>query len=105
MKQAVTGPIGASWEETGDLEACGGLSGHDGGPCWRTNCCGGVGVGEPFAFGRQPVDVWGVMSGAPVHAKVIDAEVVGHDEDDVGTGWLRRDGSCQYVGHGARAED
>ena len=35
---------------------------------------------------RQGVDVWGVVDGTPVAAKVAVAEVIGHDEDDVGSG-------------------
>ena len=50
---------------------------------WRTDRLRAVRAGEAHAIAGQLIEVWRVMLAASVTRQVVDAEVIGQDEDDV----------------------
>ncbi len=47
---------------------------------------GAVSAGEAEAFGGEAIDIWGVDVGGAVAGHIAIAQVIGHDDDDVGFG-------------------
>lgn len=44
---------------------------------------GRIGISEANTLGRQCVDIWGVVKGAAIAAKISPAEVVDEEEDNI----------------------
>ena len=68
----------------GDAEAGRRLTGHHGGTSRGADGRGGIGVGEAHAFGGEAVQSRGIQMGVAIAMEVPPAEVVCHDDDDVG---------------------
>ena len=69
-----------------DREAVLIAAGEEGGARGGTDAAVGVGLGETDALGGEPVEVGRLVVAAAIAGEVGVAEVVGHDEEDVGPG-------------------
>jgi hypothetical protein len=58
-------------------------------PGWRADGSG-VGIREAGAFGGQTIQVWRGVNRIAVAGQILRAEIIGHDQEDVGA--LRRVG-------------
>ena len=76
-------PLLHARDVVGQRDASRGLAGHDACSRRRAHRARGVGVGEPHAASRQPIEVRGLVEAAAVAAQVHPAHVVDQDEDDV----------------------
>ena len=61
----------------------------------------GVGVGEPNPRFREAIKVRRPVRVTAITAQPVDADIIGHDEDDIGTGW----GGRQRTGKGNKESD
>ena len=61
-------------------------AGEDGGPAGGADAVGAEAVVEAHALVGDAVEVGGAVDAAPVAAHGVGGVVVGHDEEDVGTG-------------------
>ena len=72
------------------------LTGHQGGPGRRADRTRGVGIGEDNASGCEPFQIRGAISpieiggfGTEGERDVLPPEVIHHEYDDIGPGWIR----------------
>ena len=65
------------------------MAGQESGTRRRADGSRGVGLGEAGAFGGELIQVGRVLILATEATEVIDAEVVGEEDDEVGRGLLR----------------
>jgi hypothetical protein len=62
------------------------LAGYDGGAGGRANLAGGVAISEAHAGFGEGVDMGRLVKGGALAGEVLDAKVIGKDENDVGFG-------------------
>lgn len=83
VEDALGGLVGASREKRREMQAGRGEAGEDGGAGRGTDGKGAIGAGEAGSLGGQAIQVGRAMVGPAVGPQVVDAEVVGQDEDDI----------------------
>lgn len=75
---------GGGADPVGNAVAGGVLAGHDAGAGGRADLAGGVAIGEAHSLSGDAVDVGRFVKSRSLDGEVMQAEVVGEDEDDVG---------------------
>ncbi len=84
-RELLRGEVGPAREPVGQVEARRMPAGHERGPGRRADGTGRIRLREPASSGGELVEVRGPVEPAPVAAEIGPAQVVGHDQDHVGT--------------------
>jgi len=104
-QQPVRAAVGAAGEEGRDLEAGRTLAGQQAGARRRADRSRGVGLREARAFGGEFVQVRRALVLAAEAAEVVDAQVIGEEDHEVGRRLLRAGGDEREQGAEDEAED
>jgi hypothetical protein len=99
MKKFLRHAVRPSREIRRQVQAGRRLSGQDRRARRRADRLGDVGAREARAFGGEAVEVWRVMFATAITGEIVRTEVIGENEDDVGT---RRRGGREYRQRGER---
>ena len=83
------GSVGAAREEGRNLESGWALAGEKASARGRADGGGGVGLGEAGTFAGKLVEVRRLLVLAAEAAKIVDAEIICEENDEVGLGLLR----------------